>query len=76
MTSKIEEVRDAMMAAFDAAPDGEDVSMAMARAAIKAMREPTEAMDRAGQSGRYQKYGGVKTTWTAMIDAALQEEGE
>ncbi len=43
-----------------------------ARAAIEAMREPTDLMDKAGRF-----YGGSESrdVWVAMIDAALEEGG-
>lgn len=48
------------------------VHVRQARAAIEAMRELTPEMDMAGQRGRYQRYGGVRTMWIAMIDEALR----
>jgi len=49
----------------------------MARAAIAAMREPTEEMENAkvehmGSIGGYLDYFDSKTVWQAMIDAALE----
>jgi hypothetical protein len=41
-----------------------------ARAAIEAMREPTEAMLKSGDSSRAAAFGCV-STWQEMIDAAL-----
>lgn len=56
----------------------------LARAAIEAMREPTEAMIRAGEPVVYDCYSlepgegldenPALPTWQAMIDAALQDE--
>lgn len=44
-----------------------------ARAAIEAMREPTEAMAEAAESPN--DYRGTQyTTWRTMIDAALNEQ--
>jgi hypothetical protein len=43
-----------------------------AEAAIAAMREPTEAMIKAGQIGE----GDSRRVWTRMIDAALDEDAE
>jgi hypothetical protein len=47
------------------------IAKVLARAAIAAMREPTEAMCEAAMSDRYQTIGAV---WGGMIDAALAEE--
>lgn len=50
-----------------------------ARAAIAAMREPTEAMVDTGRDvGPDRPYGAHETraTWSAMIDTALSEGGE
>lgn len=49
----------------------------VARAAILAMREPTEGMIGAGDGLRFWKrslYEITKLTYTGMIDAALQEK--
>lgn len=51
----------------------------MARAAIKAMREPTEAMERAGDIPGWDdavSIGHSADVWRAMIDAALSEGRE
>ncbi len=45
---------------------------ALARAAIEAMREPTEAMIDAGAI--YADCNGAHGAWQAMIDAALKED--
>lgn len=46
----------------------------MARAAIAAMREPTEAMIEAGQAEEWTgKREAVESVWGAMIDAALAD---
>lgn len=51
-----------------------ELTREMARAAIEAMLEPTEAMLDAGDAADgYDVYVGV---WTAMIQAALKEEGQ
>lgn len=49
---------------------------AEARAAIEAMREPTEAMCTAGRLANMSIIGGYggPTSWEAMIDAALASE--
>jgi hypothetical protein len=51
-----------------------DFLMAMARATIKAMRFPTEAMEHATDM-LYQSpaYVVLRQCWTAMIDKALEE---
>lgn len=78
MSSKVEEIRDAIMAAFDATPDGEDASIPMALAAIEAMREPNDAMLMAGGEAILNTDEEWKSNacYRAMIDAALSEEGE
>lgn len=43
-----------------------------ARAAIAAMREPTDAMCRAGNSKAFITDGSTEDVWQAMIDAALK----
>lgn len=45
----------------------------LARAAIEAMREPTEHMVKSGHKGFC--FGRPLETYQAMIDAALREEG-
>lgn len=49
-----------------------------ARAAIEAMREPTEEMKNIDPAyyGRCPTCGGVEQSWPAMIDAALGDQGE
>lgn len=49
-----------------------DVAREQARAAIEAMREPTEAMVKAAY-GR-ERTGTERGNWRAMIDAALKEK--
>ena len=46
-------------------------TLADARAAIAAMREPTEAMCEAGKRGG--TVGAAAASWRAMVDAALAE---
>lgn len=53
-------------------------ALLIARAAIEAMREPTEGMIEKGvwsrsASGRYEPHDIAATIWGAMIDAALVE---
>jgi len=49
--------------------------MDSARAAIKAMREPTDAMVTAGDTtfADYEGWGPPRETWPRMIDAALSD---
>ena len=49
-------------------------SEAQARAAIAAMREPTRAMADAANRATDDGAGNARTTWRAMIDAALASE--
>jgi hypothetical protein len=44
----------------------------MARAAIAAMREPTEEMVLAGNEKASYDYGAARESWSAMIDEALK----
>lgn len=46
-----------------------------AKAAIEAMRDPTEAMTTAGVEAWRNHYLSPVTQWRAMIDAALTESG-
>lgn len=63
MSEMVERVKAAIGAALmKQYPDIEDV----ARAAIEAMREPTDEMCKKGATA-----GGVRSTWVLMIDAAL-----
>jgi hypothetical protein len=64
----------------DAWPHAREAIMEEARAAIEAMRKPTEAMSQAGgditiPAGDYNYpiYGAADEVWNAMIDAALKE---
>ena len=45
----------------------------IARAAIAAMREPTERMVEAGESADSVGMGAPRDVWPAMIDAALKD---
>lgn len=79
MSSKLEEVARALREAVRNTPDGksisfEEMSFILARAAIEAMREPTQAMIDAGYYPAVQNRG-AKSVWPVMIDAALSEEG-
>lgn len=55
--------------------DGEEDFMQMARAAIEAMREPTEAMSEAMRIANMNVAGGYDgpSGWEAAIDAALKD---
>jgi hypothetical protein len=53
------------------APYAKIMMLEAAKAAIKAMREPTEAMIEAGQEGELGRAESVEMIYTAMIDAAL-----
>lgn len=66
-------------------PFGKDCYLRCARAAIEAMREPTEGMLSAGDSMMPQiakgqdittGYDALKDAWPAMISAALEQEGK
>lgn len=79
--SKIEEVAKAYRDAVMSTPDGvsipfEEFSRIAARAAIEAMREPTDAMMKAGEVPGWDdsvSIGLSSDVWRAMIDAALNE---
>ena len=72
MSEMVERVAKALAREYDRDPEtdnvglGTQLSTAMARAAIAAMREPTEAMLYAG----WQEDSSI---WRAMIDAALKD---
>lgn len=57
--------------------DGEEDFWALARAAIEAMRSPTDKMYEAANFGSYpgdpNSFGDM---WSQAIDAALQEDGQ
>ena len=80
MSEMIERVAKAIdAAANDAADDYEEycsprMALAAARAAIEAMREPTDEMFRDGQEISELKM--AEETWWAMIDAALNSGTE
>lgn len=70
MSEMIERVAEAIMGAvFNKAMDADPRSRMMARAAIEAMHEPTEAMAIAGKENNFGYY--PNEAWRAMIDAAL-----
>lgn len=82
MSEMVERVAGAI---YDAAGDCDQemnlaAARALARAAIAAMREPTEAMKAAGGFA-YMERGGMNARdgsddiWRAMIDAALKQAG-
>ncbi len=71
MSEMIERVEDAIMEAMNADPKGGSFSRA-ARAAIEAMREPTDAMV-ASVCGTGLCPSGVADIYIDMIDAALSE---
>ena len=54
--------------------DGSEYQLRGARAAIEAMREPTEEMMLAGERANEPLDSPAYTTWRAMIDAALGEK--
>jgi hypothetical protein len=57
----------------DALEDVMAICRSAARAAILAMREPTEAMENIGEAELGDnKYPGAATIWAAMIDEALR----
>lgn len=55
--------------------DGKEDFLEMARAAIEAMREPTEAMVKSGSSMYCNEYE-APDIWEDMIDAALTSASE
>ena len=63
-----ERVARALQQEMGTAPFDEATSFALARAAIAAMREPTEEMTDAWSRAP----GAIKEGWQAMIDAALE----
>ena len=68
----IEQVARALLVA-DRSAITPDYYQRMARAAIEAMREPTEAMLDAGVNFR-ERNARTEQIWQAMIDAALKEK--
>lgn len=79
--SMIERVAKAICKDIDQTEDDWQFMLTTAKAAIEAMREPTEAMKHAvnehGDEIHYsyncQVYGGVAEGYKAMIDAALKD---
>jgi len=71
MSSMIERVAQALQQEMGAASSDEPASsFALARAAIAAMREPTQGMI----DGWIRAPGAIKGGWHGMIDAALHEQ--
>lgn len=72
MSEMVERVAKAIMARFnDPLPFHAEE---LARAAIEAMREPTNAMERAGDEyGRFTNGPSACVVWEAMIDEALKD---
>jgi len=68
MSTMVERVARALQQEMGTAPFDEATSFALARAAIAAMREPTEEMI----DGWIRAPGAIKGGWQAMIDAALE----
>lgn len=85
MSEMIEKVALAIYGEVALKGVGDDVRktmMGVARAAVEAMREPTQAMQAAGEAagGKAYEWTGdsivfhAANSWPAMIDAALQDE--
>ena len=72
MSSIVKRVAQALQQEMGTAPFDETAAFALARAAIAAMREPTEEMLNAGHEARAKAT--VNGIWHAMIDAALEEK--
>lgn len=74
MSEMVERVATAMARAakdnWDIPPQSEQTWRELARAAIEAMREPTEAMLSAGEP--WSESNGLWRSWGAMIDEALE----
>ena len=68
MSTMVKRVAQALQQEMGTAPFDEATSFALARAAIAAMREPTEEMI----DGWIRAPGGIKGGWQGMIDAALE----
>ena len=68
MSTMVKRVAQALQQAMGTAAFDETPSFALARAAIAAMREPTEEMMDAWARAP----GAIKAGWQAMIDAALE----
>ena len=73
MSTMVERVAQSLQQEMGTAAFDEPASsFALARAAIAAMREPTEEMLNAGHEARAKAT--VNGIWHAMIDAALEEK--
>lgn len=81
MSAIVERVAGAIANAWPDRDIPHENAVAMARAAIRALREPTEAMLEAGTTHGITAYrctmtqlrhGDAEETWWAMIDAALK----
>jgi len=72
LANHIHQGGDYGMTGEEAYEDRRDDYLAMARAAIEAMREPTPEMDDVGRDHNFSRY--ATPAWQAMIDAALSEE--
>jgi hypothetical protein len=68
MSTMVKRVAQALQQEMGTAPFDEPASFALARAAIAAMREPTEEMIDAW----IRAPGAIKVGWQAMIEAALE----
>ena len=68
MSTMVERVARALQQEMGTAPFDETTAIALAHAAIAAMREPTEEMI----DGWIRAPGAIKGGWQGMIDAALE----
>ena len=68
MSTMVERVAQALQQEMGTAPFDETAAIALGRAAIAAMREPTEEMIDAW----IRAPGAIKGGWQGMIDAALE----
>lgn len=57
-------------------PQGREQYMSLARAAVAAMREPTDAMVKAGRIYHADKRNSVNRVWKKMIDAELRDAAD
>lgn len=74
--SMIERVADAIMRADDGNPAYREIYLRSARAAIEAMREPTDAMTAEGGDtpcGQFYPGSQAANIWRNMIDVALTQ---
>jgi hypothetical protein len=69
MSTMVKRVAQALHQEMGTAPFDETAALALARAAIAAMREPTQEMLDAWLKAP----GAIKAGWQAMIDCALRE---